>query len=240
MRYLNQILENTLTYGYFVGVVTFIIYILKAAIDFWYVTGLEKKLMTDYQKVKGFLSKLSITIIPNVLLTFLFVFTSNNEILIPQENVNENFLFIAFLLLIFSLNIAFHLIIILIEKALNLKSDYILSIENEDWIIERLTKNNLLLLINKEKEYLLIDEWKDKKIKKVINKDTYTFKVYSNISIWKKIIGTSIFLLLISIFAFIYFSHTNYSSFLLLLGCFTFLSTMILFGNKVEYKRYYT
>lgn len=237
MKCLNQVLENALSYGYFVGIVTFLIYILKAAIDFWFVTGLEKKLMSDYQKLRGFLSKLIITIIPNVLLTFIYTFASNSEIFTPQENINENIFFIAFLSLIFLLNIAFHLIVILIEKVLNLKSDYILSIKDEEWCIERITKNNLLLLVNKEKEYLLIDEWKDKKVKKVINKHTYTYQIYSNNSVWKKVIATSFFLLVISTFAFIYWYESNYSSLLLLAGCFTLLSTLILFGNKVEYKR---
>ena len=234
---MNQIFEIVFTYGYFIGIVTFLFYLLKAAIDFWFVTEIEKKLMTDYQKLKGFISKLIITIIPNVLLTFLLTFVSDNEFLTRQEDVNENILLVIFLSLIFLLNICFHLIVVLIEKGLNLKSDYILFIDNEEWRIKRLTRNNLLLLVNEKNEYLLIDEWKEKKIKKIIKKNNYTYKIYSNKISLRKAVGTSLAILALSILTFIFHHDSIFGSIFLFTGSLAILSTMIMLGNRGEYKR---
>ena len=240
MKWLVQIFEVMITYGYLIGLVTFLVYILKAAIDFWFVTELEKKLMTDYQKLKGFASKLIITIIPSVFLTFLFTIIFEQDFFTKQENIDESLLLTIFLSIIFLLNISMNLIITVIEKALNLKSDYILFINDEEWNIKRLTKNNLLLLINKENEYLLIDEWKDKKIKKVVNKHNYTYKIYSKNSNWIKFIAVNTSIIIMSAFAFTFFYDTIYSSLLLFTGCLAFLSALIILGNLVEYKRNYT
>lgn len=126
-----------------------------------------------------------------------------------------------------------------IEKVLNLKSEYMILINDEEWSVERLTKNNLLLLNNKKNEYLLIDDWKEKKIKKIINKNTYTYKLYSENTNWQKSIGVSIAVLILSVGTFVFFSDNNYSSVLLFPACLAFLSTLIILGNLVEYKRSY-
>lgn len=236
---MNQIIEVVTTYGPLIGTGTFIVYILKAAIDFWFVTELEKKLMTDYQKLKGFASKMVITIIPSVFLTMLYAVLFQKDLLVQQENVSEMVLLIMFLTMIFLLNICMNLMVTGIEKVLNLKSEYLILINDEEWRVERLTKNNLLLLNNKENEYLLIDEWKDKKIKKIVNKNTYTYKLYSENSNWQKYIGVSIAVLVLSVGTFVFFSDNSYSSILLFPACLAFLNTLIILGNLVEYKRNY-
>ena len=232
-----QIVEIVTTYGPLIGAGTFLVYILKAAIDFWFVTELEKKLMTDYQKLKGFASKMVITIIPSVFLTTLYTVIFEKDLLAQQENVSEKVLLIMFLAMIFLLNICMNLIVTGMEKVLNLKPDYMILINEEEWRVERLTKNNLLLLTNKENEYLLIDEWKDKKIKKVINEKSYTYRLYRKNSNWQRAIGVSTAVLILSLFTFVFLSGSNYSSGLILLACLAFLSTLIIVGNLVEYKR---
>ena len=232
-----QIIEVVTTYGSLIGAGTFLVYILKAAIDFWFVTELEKKLMTDYQKLKGFASKMVITIIPSVFLTTLYTVLFQKKLLVQQENVSEMVLLIMFLAMVFLLNICMNLAVTGIEKVLNLRSDYIILINEEEWRVERLTKNNLLLLTNKENEFLLIDEWKDKKIKKVVNENSYTYRLYSENSKWQKSIGASLTILILSVCTFIFFSGSNYSSVLLLPACLAILSTLIIVGNLFEYKR---
>lgn len=232
-----QIIEVVTTYGPLIGSGTFLVYILKAAIDFWFVTELEKKLMTDYQKLKGFASKMVITIIPSVFLTALYAVIFQKDILVQQENVSEMVLLIMFLAMIFLLNICMNLIVTVIERVLNLKSDYMILINEEEWRVERLTKNNLLLLTNKENEYLLLDEWKDKKIKKVIDEKSYTYRLYRENSNWQKAIGISTAVLILSVCTFVFFSGSNYSFVLILLACLAFLSTLIIVGNLVEYKK---
>lgn len=236
---MNQIIEVVNTYGPLIGAGTFLVYILKAAIDFWFVTELEKKLMTDYQKLKGFASKMVITIIPSVFLTTLYAVIFQKDLLVQQEIVSEMVFLIMFLVMIFLLNICMNLMVTGIEKVLNLKSEYMILINDEEWRVERLTKNNLLLLNNKKNEYLLIDDWKEKKIKKIINKNTYTYKLYSKNSNWQKSIGVSIAVLILSVGTFVFFSDNNYSSVLLFPACLAFLSTLIILGNLVEYKRSY-
>ncbi|WP_203341316.1 hypothetical protein [Planococcus beijingensis] len=236
---MNQIIEVVNTYGPLIGAGTFLVYILKAAIDFWFVTELEKKLMTDYQKLKGFASKMVITIIPSVFLTTLYAVIFQKDLLVQQANVSEMVFLIMFLAMIFLLNICMNLMVTGIEKVLNLKSEYMILINDEEWSVERLTKNNLLLLNNKKNEYLLIDDWKEKKIKKIINKNTYTYKLYSENTNWQKSIGVSIAVLILSVGTFVFFSDNNYSSVLLFPACLAFLSTLIILGNLVEYKRSY-
>lgn len=234
---MGQIVEVVTTYGPLIGAGTFLVYILKAAIDFWFVTELEKKLMTDYQKLKGFVSKTVITIIPSVFLTTLYAVIVERDLLTQQENVSEMILLIMFLAMIILLNICMNLIVTGIERILNLKSDYMILTNKEEWKVERLTKNNLLLLTNKENEYLLIDEWKDKKIKKVINEKSYTYRLYGKNSNWRKAIGISTAVCILSVCTFVFFSGSNYSSVLIVLACLAFLSTLIIVGNLVEYKR---
>lgn len=232
-----HIIEVVTTYGPLIGAVTFLVYILKAAVDFWFVTELEKILMTDYQKIKGFLSKMVVTIIPSVLLTFIFTVVFESDLLIPQEDISETLLLFTFAVMLFLLNVFMSLIIAGLEKVLNLKSEYTVFINDDEWSIERLTKNNLLLLANKENEYLLIDEWKDKKIKKVVNKNSYTYKLYSINSNWQRFLGVSISLWILSSCTFIFLYDAIYSSLLFFIGCLSFLITLMILGNLVEYKR---
>lgn len=234
-----QIVEVVTTYGPLIGAGTFLVYILKAAIDFWFVTEIEKKLMTDYQKFIGFLSKMVITIIPSVFITFIFTVAFKSDLLTPQEDINESLLLLTFSVMIFLLNVCMSLIITGLERILNLKSDYTVFINDDEWNIKRLTKNNLLLLVNKENEYLLIDEWKDKKIKKVVNENSYTYKLYSKNSNWQKFLGASISLWILSSCSFIFLYDAIYSSFLFFTGCLTFLIILMILGNLVEYKRDY-
>lgn len=232
-----QIFEGMDMYAYLIGTVTFLVYIVKAAIDFWFVTELEKKLMSDYQKLKGFFSKLIITIIPSVFLTFLFIIAFEKDFLNQSENINESFLLITFFIVIFLLNISLNLVVTIIEKVLNIKFEFLLIINEEEWNIERLTKNNLLLLKNKEEEFLLIDEWKDKKIRKVLNKKNYTYKIYSKNLNWIKLLSISMSMLGLSTLGSFYYSESIYNFFWLILGCLAVLSALIVLGNLAEYKR---
>lgn len=229
-----KIIEIVTTYGSLIGIGTFLVYILKAAIDFWFVTELEKQLMTDYQKLKGFASKMVITIIPSVFLTTLYTVIFQKDLLIQQENSSELVLLTMFLAMIFLLNICMHLTVAGVERILNLRADYIMLIKEEEWRVERLTKNNLLLLRNKDSEFILIDDWKDKKIKKVVNETSYTYRIYSENSNWQKFIGISLGILILSVYAFVFLSDSIYSSLLIILACLAFLSILILVGNLVE------
>lgn len=234
---MNQLIGIVNTYGYLIGAITFFVYILKAAIDFWFVTELEKKLMTDYQKLKGFVSKLMITIIPNVILTFLLTLGAGQGVLNSNKELSEVLLIVVFLLIIFLLNIFFHLTMIFIERILNLKSDYIISIDNESWNIKRLTKNNQLLLVNNNKEFLLIEDWKERKIRQVVNKENYTFKIYSESLSFKRVLCVNIFILVVSILLFVIYSNAPINSVFLFIFYIAFLSILILFANWVEYRR---
>lgn len=234
---MNQLIGIVNTYGYLIGAITFFVYILKAAIDFWFVTELEKKLMTDYQKLKGFVSKLMITIVPNVILTFLLTLGAGQGVLNSNKELSEGLLIVVFLLIIFLLNIFFHLTMIFIERILNLKSDYIISIDNESWNIKRLTKNNQLLLVNNNKEFLLIEDWKERKIRQVINKENYTFKIYSESLKFRRVLCVNIFILVVSILLFVIYSNAPINSVFLFIIYIAFLSILILFANWVEYRR---
>lgn len=234
---MDQIIGIVNKYGYLIGAITFFVYILKAAIDFWLVTELEKKLMTDYQKLKGFVSKLMITIIPNVILTFLLTLGAGQGILNSNKELSEGLLIVVFLLIIFLLNIFFHLTMIFIERILNLKSDYIISIDNESWNIKRLTKNNQLLLVNNNKEFLLIEDWKERKIRQVVNKENYTFKIYSEGLRFRRVLCVNIFILVVSILLFVIYSNAPINNVFLFIFYIAFLSILILFANWGEYRR---
>lgn len=213
---------------------------IKVAIDYWFVTEIEKKLMTDYQKLMGFISKLIITVIPSVCITFIYLVTSSQNTLdIDEFGFTENSFWIILFLVLFLINIGMQMMVIITERLLNIKSVYYIHIDNEKWRIERLTKNKLLLLTNNQGIFRLVDEWKNQNISKSVVETSLTYKLYNKRFRW--IIAITITLILAGgcFVRFALVKNEIYKPLWLLGGTISVLSILILLVNVLEYKRNY-
>lgn len=234
---MTEVLEVVSSHGYLIAILAFVVGSIKAAVDFWFITELEKILMTDYQKLKGLFSKLTFTVLPSVVITFIYIITSDNILLIEPGAIDGDLLLIVLLIIIFILNILLHLAVLLLEYLFNIKSTFFLRIGEEDWSIERLTKDKHLLLANSKNEFLLIDDWKERKIKKTINKSSYTYKIYSNKSVWVTSLVLFSIIISLPIIIWAFTTHSGVITPLFFSACLAFIAILIVLVNLFEYRR---
>lgn len=91
--------------------------------------------------------------------------------------------------------------------------------------------------MNNNKEFLLIEDWKERKIRQVVNKENYTFKIYSEGLRFRRVLCVNIFILVVSILLFVIYSNAPINSVFLFIFYIAFLSILILFANWGEYRR---
>ncbi|MGI8216477.1 hypothetical protein [Bacillus cereus] len=223
-----------------IGFIPFLIPIIYFMINNFNITDIEKKFLTNFQKLQIFLA--------NILISFLFgsismAFPLYNE-LGEENNTKVFFLLIGIIALITSLYV--HIIIILFEKLNPITSKMFVNYGDIEWRVLRVISKNQVVLSRKGKEdegchrvliYRDLKSVKEKDIKIYyeLKKNKYSMfirKISKKGSIF--LIGSNILVFIVMLILTSIFKYINYINVIALLSIF-FMPILLIINMHVFY-----
>ncbi|RHW33510.1 hypothetical protein [Oceanobacillus profundus] len=156
--------------------VTVIITIITYSVNYWDATKLEKRLMTNIQRLKVYLSIIfTATLLYTLLLALISLFNESST----EENINDLFLISGFIMFMVLLIIT-STILSLANFIFSIKPRYVIFLENDSkpWdIFKPIGKKGLLL--NRDNEFKFINDYYNLPIKKVALENDWRKSFYS-------------------------------------------------------------
>ncbi|MFB1083110.1 hypothetical protein ACEWES_14155 [Jeotgalibacillus sp. JSM ZJ347] len=218
-----------------------LLYLIKVAIDSYNMTGLEKRLNTDFQKVTYFVAPIFLfSLLPACLLFFYVVEAITG--------VSSTVVFISSVILTFTTFLTFITMVTVLGNAISIKFIYFITDLEVDWVIERKINKERYILSNQLTYKIISEEELIKhtikiKLKKDKDNADYTqklkkYKIASVISVSLFLVYTIIF---IPILHAVKGNDESLSVwwFLFVIGLLVFcVFTLIKFGNYRILKKY--
>ncbi|MER2009729.1 MAG: hypothetical protein ABS939_20020 [Psychrobacillus sp.] len=155
-------LDRFIEYYYLVPLSSVLIAIIMYGFNYWNVTNLEKKLMTNFKRVQILFAAIFLESIFIGLVFYILLLISKDEIY-SNSNLNYSFtsLLIQAFIIAFGLVFLINLVMLVSAKFLVPSFDYYLEKgESEDkWYLVRISSKNQVLMTNRDGKYVFQEGW---------------------------------------------------------------------------------
>ena len=233
-----EIIKGLIGNSYLLAVITWVLFVIKIAINYWNTTEIERKLMTDLKRINGSISKFVVSSLLIIIISFIYIVINQKKYPEIDFNSENIFLIIVAVTVIFLLGgLVINFLVFCLDKAISIKYDYFILLSNSDrWKVIRMTDKSTLLIQKGDDETRLIKDWIDKSFVRVINKETWMYKLCGNKKKIKNVIK-ALSLMSTVLFILSIFLVSPWSLLCFFITMIVFLALIIVYGNFRIYSK---
>lgn len=223
-----------ITTFYKTAIIPIVAYFTKLAIDNYELSGLEKKLMSNFKKVQIALSKY---LFIGVAFLAIFNLILKNQNIISIKNSEVIYVvWLACFIITIAIIFLLEMFINFIFSLFNIKYDYYIVNENNENVyrVIKLSDNNHIL-VESEEIYEFINNFKQRRYRKVAVNDSFLESVY-NYNYLNQILGVMICIAIISLILVSFSSGITQFIFYIIFVILLFVF-LVLFTNSLVFRR---